>query len=118
MRRLVLDKHGLPTGVEVPFAALDAALSEASLDNGFVLSEAPSALTLSSPERCLRVELLSGYGCAQVFAPADKDFVALEPMTAATGALSRGAGLRIVQPGEDFTAAFRIRVESLRQPAE
>lgn len=113
MRRLVPDARGIPTGEAVPFAALDAALTEVSLDDGFVLGEVPCALTLSSPERRLTVELLSGYGCAQVFAPADKDYVALEPMTAPTGALSRGTGLRFVQPGGAFTAAFRIRVEPL-----
>jgi galactose mutarotase-like enzyme len=57
--------------------------------------------------------LLSGYGCAQVFAPTDKPFLALEPMTAPTAALSSGRGLRSVEPGGHFTATFRIRVDWL-----
>jgi aldose 1-epimerase len=56
------------------------------------------------------VELLAGYRYAQVFAPEDKDFIALEPMTAPTSALTSGRGLRFVAPGERFQAVFRIGV--------
>jgi galactose mutarotase-like enzyme len=37
--------------------------------------------------------------------------VALEPMTAPTNALASGDGLRLVEPGASFSAAFRIAVE-------
>jgi aldose 1-epimerase len=57
------------------------------------------------------VELIAGYPYAQVFAPADKDYVALEPMTAPTNALRSGRGLRRVEPGETFRATFRMRIE-------
>jgi len=56
------------------------------------------------------VELLDGYRYAQVFAPNDKDYIALEPMTAPTNALTSGRGLRFVLPGERFRAAFRIHI--------
>ena len=56
-------------------------------------------------------ELLAGYRYAQVFAPKDKDDVALEPMTAPTSALTSGRGLRFVPPRERFRAAFRIRID-------
>jgi aldose 1-epimerase len=55
------------------------------------------------------VEPLAGYGYAQVFAPKGADYVALEPMTAPTSALT--SGRRLVEPGQEFRAAFRIRVE-------
>ena len=57
------------------------------------------------------VDLLAGYRYAQVFAPKDKDYIALEPMSAPTSALTIGRGLRFVPPGERFRAVFRIRVD-------
>ena len=51
-----------------------------------------------------------GYPCAQVFAPAAGQFICFEPMTAPANALRSGDGLRLVQPGERFTAAFSVAV--------
>jgi galactose mutarotase-like enzyme len=48
---------------------------------------------------------------AQVFAPKDKEYIAYEPMTATTSALTSGRGLSIVGPGERFRAVFRIRLD-------
>ena len=59
----------------------------------------------------IAVELLAGYNYAQVFAPTDGEYVALEPMTAPTNALVSGSGLQIVEPGGTFRAVFRISVE-------
>jgi galactose mutarotase-like enzyme len=55
--------------------------------------------------------LLEGYRNAQVFAPKDKSYIALEPMTAPTSALTSGRGLRLVEPGGKFRAVFRIGIE-------
>jgi aldose 1-epimerase len=55
--------------------------------------------------------LLAGYRYAQVFAPKDKDYIALEPMTAPANALTGGRGLRFVPPGERFRAVFRIHID-------
>ena len=54
------------------------------------------------------MEFLENYEYTQVFAPRGKDFVALEPMTAPTNALISGQGLRVVESGQTFRAAFRI----------
>lgn len=59
----------------------------------------------------MTVECLSGYAFAQIFAPAGKAFVALEPMTAPTSALTTGRNLALAWPGEQFSAAFRIQVD-------
>jgi aldose 1-epimerase len=113
MRQYVLNGSGIPTGSETVFAGFDGLLEQTSFDDGFALLQEPASFSVSGPDRRLSVELLQGYGCAQVFAPRDKPFIALEPMTAPTAALSEGRGLRNVAPGEQFHAVFRIRVEWL-----
>lgn len=110
MRALALDERRIPTGVEEPFAGLDAPLGARELDAGFVLLGERAVLALSGAGRRIAVELAQGYPCAQVFAPRAVDCVALEPMTAPTNALSSGRGLRVVEPGGEFRAEFRIRV--------
>jgi aldose 1-epimerase len=114
MRRLVLDGRGIPTGEEEAFDGFDAQLGETKFDDCFALLAASTSLTLSGAGRRITVEFLSGYGYAQVFAPKGKDYVALEPMTAPTSALTSGLGLHLVEPGGEFRSAFRIRVDTLQ----
>jgi aldose 1-epimerase len=111
MQRLLLDPHGIPTGDEEPFGGFDAWLGERDLDDGFSLREERTSFSIAGGGRRIFVELLGGYRYAQVFAPKGKDFVALEPMTAPTSALTSGRGLRLLEPGGEFRAAFRVRVE-------
>lgn len=111
MRRLKLDNRGIPTGQEEPFDGFDSKLNQLSFDDGFaIIGERPS-FSLAGGGHRISVEWIAGYGYAQVFAPKEKDYVALEPMTAPTNALISGHGLRFVRPGERFTATFRIQVE-------
>ncbi len=110
MQKLVLDGRGIPTGEEVPFDPVDAPLGERAFDDGFALLDERSSLSLAGGGRRISVEFITGYRYAQVFAPPDKDYVALEPMVGPTNTLATGRGLRIVRPGEQFRAAFRIRV--------
>ena len=107
MLRLALDGRGIPTGEEDPFARIDGALGALELDDGFALLDPRSAFSLSGAGRRITVELMEGFPYAQLFAPKGKDFVAFEPMTAPTGALASGRGLRLVEPGGTFWCAFR-----------
>lgn len=110
MRRLVLDDRNIPTGEEEPFDGFDDQLGDRDFDDCFaVIGERPS-FALTGAGRRITVELLEGYGFAQVFAPKDKEYVALEPMTAPTNALTSGSGLRLVDPAGRFSAAFRIGI--------
>jgi aldose 1-epimerase len=113
MRRLVLDRRGIPTGEEESFAGFDALLAELDLDDGFAVIEERSSFSLAGAGRRITVELLAGYRYAQIFAPKAKDYVALEPMTAPTSALTSGRGLQLVEPGEQFRAVFRIGVHAV-----
>jgi aldose 1-epimerase len=116
MRRLLLDRHGIPTGEEEPFAGFDACLGECDLDDGFALLGEGTSFSVAGAGRRISVELLAGYRYAQIFAPKDQDYLALEPMTAPTSALTSGHGLRLAQPGREFRAAFRLRVGAAGQP--
>jgi aldose 1-epimerase len=110
MQRLVLDARRIPTGAEVPFAAPERQLADWDCDAGFAV--APDAVfSLSGAGRRMSLELEANYRYAQIFAPVGRDFIALEPMTAAANALVTGHGLAIAEPGRAFRAAFRIRVE-------
>jgi aldose 1-epimerase len=113
MRRLVLDARQIPTGKEEGFDRMDAVLAGLDLDDGFSLLDEKATLQVSGGGICIRMELLDGYRFAQVYAPKGREFVALEAMTAPTNALSSGRGLRWVGPGGRFSAAFRIRVETI-----
>ena len=114
MRRLVLDRRGIPTGEEEAFDGFDAQLGESSFDDCFALLFESASLSLAGAGRRITVEFLAGYPYAQVFAPKGKDYVAMEPMTAPTSALTSGRRLRLVEPGGEFRSAFRIRVDSFQ----
>jgi len=114
MRRLVLDPRGIQTGDEVPFDGLDAQLGELAFDDGFALMAEQASFSIAGAARRITVEFLEGYLYAQIYAPKDKDYIALEPMTAPTNALTSGRGLRLVKSGEQFRAVFRIRVDVLK----
>lgn len=113
MRHLKLDGRGIPTGEAEDFDGLDAPLGARVFDDGFALDGDGACLSVAGGGRRLSVELIEGYGFTQVYAPPGQELIALEPMTAPTNALVSGQGLRMVQPGETFRAAFRIRVEAV-----
>lgn len=113
MRRLAHDRLGIPTGEEEAFDAFDAELGESDFDDCFALLAESSSLSLAGGGRRITVEFLDGYPYVQVFAPKSKDYVALEPMTAPTNALTSGRGLQLVEASGKFRSAFRIRVDVL-----
>jgi aldose 1-epimerase len=101
----------IPTGASEPFPGLDAALGNRDFDDGFALLGDSATLSVAAGGHRISVDLLEGYPYTQVYAPHDKDFLAFEPMTAPTNALISGNGLRLVAPGETFTARFRFKVD-------
>jgi aldose 1-epimerase len=113
MRRLLLDARGIPTGRAEPFGPIDTMLGEMNFDDGFAVTDPHPAFSLSGAGRRITLQFLEGFSCAQVFAPKDKDFIALEPMTAPTSALTSGQGLHLVEPGAEFRASFRVTVHSV-----
>jgi len=113
MKRLVLDQRGIPSGEEELFNGFDAQLGNTGFDDCFALTAEQASFSVSGAGRQITLEFLAGYSHAQVFAPKESDYIALEPMTAPTSALTSGRGLRIVDAGGQFRAMFRIRVEAM-----
>jgi aldose 1-epimerase len=106
--RIVLDDRMLPTGAREPVTITPGPLGDRSYDDAFV---APDRFVLSGGGRRVEMAFLRGYPVAQVFSPPAASFICFEPMTAPGNALVRGGpGLRLVEPGGQFDAAFAIRV--------
>jgi aldose 1-epimerase len=112
MNKLQLDSRGIPTGTQESFGPFDSLLGDKSFDDGFALIGPHSSFSLSGAGRHITVTFLENFPHAQIFAPKDKDFIALEPMTAPTSALTSGQGLQVLAPGDQFRASFRITVHS------
>jgi galactose mutarotase-like enzyme len=89
-------------------------LAGLEFDDGYAAPNERISLSIAGATRRVSVDFVEGYRYAQVYAPKGSDFIALEPMVAATNALGSGRGLRLVPPGARFRAAFRIRVEAVR----
>lgn len=112
MRKLLADSRGIPTGAGESYDGYSGLLGELGFDDGFALLEEQAAFSVAGAGRKIIVEFLEGYSNAQIYAPRDKDYIALEPMTAPTNALASGSGLRLLEPGGRHRAAFRVRVET------
>jgi aldose 1-epimerase len=110
MRKLVLDAQGIPNGAETPSTPLVARLGNTGYDDGFALSGEQARFSITGNGYSIAIEFKNGFDFAQVFAPKDKEFIAVEPMTAETNALRSGKGLRVIAPSEQFIASFRIEV--------
>jgi aldose 1-epimerase len=110
MRQVELDQRTIPTGQERPFAQKDFVLGDTHLDTVFRVLEAQPKFSISDGERQLTVQFLENFPYAVLFAPKDKDFIAIEPMTAPTAALNNGK-FQTVQAGGAFRTRFQIRVE-------
>jgi aldose 1-epimerase len=113
MSRLLLDERSIPTGEEAPVPAFDAKLGDRAFDDGFELLDPHAFFSIAGNGRRITVEFVEGYRYVQVFAPRDKDYIAIEPMTAPANALVSGRGLRLVEPGGLFRATYRVNVQEM-----
>lgn len=105
---LELDPRGIPTGHAAQDTLGSVRLRGRAWDDLFALA-GPSGVAVTGGGLRLEVRYGDGYPYAQVFSPTGADFVAIEPMTAATDALTRDE-CPLVEPGETFRAVFEVAV--------
>jgi aldose 1-epimerase len=110
--RLLLDDRQLPTGAREPAAIKPAPLADRHLDDAFTAPPPGEPFALTGGGRRLELRIGEGYRYSQIYAPADTDAVAFEPMTAPTNALLSGEDLPMLAPRESFTATFSIVVSA------
>jgi aldose 1-epimerase len=108
--RLELDGQMLPTGGRERVEPVTGALGKRTFDDGYLAPPGARPFVLAGAGRRIEVSFEAGYPFAQVYAPADDDVVAYEPMTAPTNALVSGEGLSWVAPENEYRAAFAITV--------
>ena len=108
---LELDGRGIPTGRTGPATRGPVRLRERAWDDLFAL-DGPTSVAVDGGGLRVEVRYAAGYPFAQVYSPADADFVAVEPMTAATDALTHDA-CPLVEPGDTFRAVFEVAVSTL-----
>jgi aldose 1-epimerase len=109
--QLLLDAAMLPTGGRAAVQIAPGPLGSRTFDDAFAAPPDGAPFALAGGGRRIELAFLSGYPYAQVFAPAEDDVVAFEPMTAPTNALvDAGPQLPLLAPGDAFTAAFAISV--------
>jgi aldose 1-epimerase len=114
MRRLALDRDQIPTGPEQALPPQRFELAEREFDDGFDSVAEPARFAVADTRRRIELEFQEGYPCAQVFAPRSAQFICFEPMTAPANALRSGMGLRMVAPGESYSAKFAVRLKDPR----
>jgi galactose mutarotase-like enzyme len=108
--RLRLDERGLPNGTREAAAIESGPLGSRTYDDAFLAPPDAAPFSLAGGGRRIELRLGRGYPFTQVYAPADTDAVAIEPMTAPTNALVSGADLAWARPGERYLARYSIRV--------
>jgi galactose mutarotase-like enzyme len=104
---LIADEKGIPTGRTEPAEPQSGPLGTRTFDDGY--SGVAGPFVLADEKRRIAVTFEEGYPYAQVYAPEGQPLICFEPMTAPTNALMTG-DLQIVQPGDEFTAVFRMDV--------
>lgn len=114
-KHLTLDARGIPTGEVVDEPAADEPIGTRLFDDLYAFDAPLDGTPYAGKElafvgedgRSITVRCGSGYGHAQVWVPAGKDFAALEPMAAPTDALVSGA-FDSVPPEASIGAAFSV----------
>nr|NIO06933.1 aldose 1-epimerase [Deltaproteobacteria bacterium] len=114
-RHYQLSEQSLPTGDREPVAVKKGPLGNRIYDDLFddlvCTNGNRTAFTLEGGGRSIAVCFEYGYPYAIVWAPAGRDLICFEPMTAATNALASGwPELILVEPGESYGARFTILV--------
>ena len=110
LRHLPVDGQGIPTGVVDEWPAFSEKLGDKTFDDGFDEVPRGAVFTLAGGDRRIEVVYDQGFPAAQIFAPANDELVAIEPMTAPTNSLRTG-DYRTAEPGQPAISKFTVRVD-------
>ena len=109
--QLRLDARMLPTGERVAAHVASGRLDARMFDDAYTAPADGAPFVLAGRGRRIEISFGAGYPYAQVFAPAEDDVIAFEPMTAPTNALvDGGPQLPLLAAGESYRAAFSISI--------
>jgi aldose 1-epimerase len=109
--QLLLDAAMLPTGERAAVEIAPGPLGARTFDDAYAAPPGGAPFALAGGGRRIELAFLSGFPYAQVFAPAEDDVVAFEPMAAPTNALvDAGPELPLLPRGDSYRAAFAIAV--------
>jgi aldose 1-epimerase len=96
-------------------------LGDTTIDNVFVGWEG-CATVRSAHDVSVTIDADSACSCLVVYAPAERDFIAIEPVTHETDAFNRAAagaqttGMRVLTPGAAYSCTMRIAGSIARSP--
>ena len=112
------DDEVMPTGLVTPAAGTDPTAGllpdEVALDNGFTAFSGRAVIAWPERGTGLTLEADKALGFLVIYTPPGRDFFCAEPVSHCTDAVNLAAagrsdtGLRILQPGEGFTARIRL----------
>jgi len=108
--RLLLGENLIPDGATAPLTEREFVLGELGVDDDVTGFNSPARLAFGDGDATVSMELDEGFSVVHLFAPAGRDLVSFEPMTAPANALNSGDGLRIVEPGQTFRTSFAIQL--------
>lgn len=111
--RMILDERLIPTGETVPNPFADPhTLRNGQLDDVFTTlirdSDGRARFHVEGREERITVAYGSKYEIAVVYAPAGRDFICFEPMSAPTNGFNLARNLQSVAPGETWNESFWI----------
>lgn len=107
--RMMLDERSLPTGRSEPIRIPPGPLGDRVYDDAFDALDTPPEFAVSGGPRRIHVLFLEGYRFAQVYAPAGKELISFEPMTAPINPFESERTL-LAEPGSSYRARFDIGV--------
>ncbi len=110
MVRLETDFRHIPTGKTEMADAFEGPLEEREYDDSFGSVAEGAVFSVADGRRQLTVCFERGFRAAQVYSPADENFICFEPMKAPTNALVSARGLTSVKPGESDVSEFSIMI--------
>ena len=105
-----VDGRVIPTGVRTPQPAQDAPIGARTFDDHYELGR-DRTFAISARGRTLTLDFDDDYGYAQLWVPARRQHVSIEPMTAEIDALGRALA-PVVEPGGCFHASFTIAIDA------